>query len=203
MIRAQGFTRCRRDALCSWPPRTPSSRCAICLLFSSRSILTPFSSGEFAGDSRERGQFANDGDHTDARAVRLSLLFAGCFAFNFTHALLIRLVKISTSLYDTLMPLVKDQVSAQIKVCDLSRMTVEVQPADYPSWAAASDFLAREAVSGFRAQHRRALVKANGNVKEIASINAEFAEKIEEEQLAVANTPLEFFAELKTEYNFL
>merc|ERR1712159_822828 len=44
------------------------------------------------------------------------------------------LVKISTSLYESILPLVKTQVESQIKVRDLSRAQVSVQPAEYTSW---------------------------------------------------------------------
>jgi hypothetical protein len=106
-------------------------------------------------------------------------------------------------LYETLMPLVKEQVRSQIKVCDLSQMNVQVSPADYTSWSAAADALTREAVAPIKAQQRRELKKAAGAPDLIASINADFGERIEAEQSAVANTPLEFFCELGTEYNFL
>lgn len=113
------------------------------------------------------------------------------------------LVKISTSLYDTLMPLVKEQVRSQIKVCDLSRMSVEVHPADFASWSAASESLTREAVAPLKADQRRALKRAVGDVAAIERINAEFSERIEKEQTAVANTPLELHLEMSTDYNFL
>ena len=114
-----------------------------------------------------------------------------------------RLVKISSGLYNTLMPLVEEQVRAQIKVTDLTRMSVEVQPADFSSWSAAADQLSREAVAPIKAEQRRALKRAMGDASRIASINAEFAERIEAEQEAVSTTPLEMSVQLSTDYNFL
>ena len=111
--------------------------------------------------------------------------------------------QISSSLYDTLMPLVKEQVRSQIKVCDLSRMSVEIHPADFASWSAASESLTREAVAPIKAEQRRALKKAGGDQGAIERINAEFAERIETEQAAVASTPLEIHLEVSTDYNFL
>mgnify|MGYP001317281466 CR=1 FL=1 len=101
------------------------------------------------------------------------------------------------------MPLVKEQVRSQIKTCDLTQMAVAMHPADYSSWSSAADALSREAVAPLKQEQRRAIKKAGGDQKMISSINADFAERIEAEQTAVANTPLEFFAEISTEYNFL
>ena len=114
-----------------------------------------------------------------------------------------QLVKISSTLYDTLMPLVKEQVRSQIKVCDLSRMSVEIHPADFASWSAASESLTREAVAPLKAEQRRALKKAGGDQGSVDRINAEFAERIETEQAAVASTPLELHLEVSMDYNFL
>ena len=111
--------------------------------------------------------------------------------------------QISSTLYDTLMPLVKEQVRSQIKVCDLSRMSVEIHPADFASWSAASESLTREAVAPLKAEQRRALKKAGGDQELISRINAEFADRIETEQAAVAGTPLEIHLEVSTDYNFL
>lgn len=114
-----------------------------------------------------------------------------------------RLIKISSSLYDTLMPLVRQQVKSQIKVLDLSSMNVTISPADYSNWSAAAEAMSREAVAPIKAEQKRALRRAAGDAEKIAAINAEYEEKIEAEQAAVANTPLEFYIELATTYNFL
>lgn len=45
------------------------------------------------------------------------------------------LVKISQSLFESIMPLVKTQVDSQIKVRDLSAMRIEVSPAEFGSWS--------------------------------------------------------------------
>lgn len=114
-----------------------------------------------------------------------------------------QLVKISTGLYDTLMPLVKQQVESQIRVNDLSKMSVSVAPADHSSWSAAADMLTKEAVAPIKAEQRRAIKRADGDHEAIARINADFAERIEAEQAMVASVPLEFHMALKTKYNFL
>lgn len=101
------------------------------------------------------------------------------------------------------MPLVKQQVESQIRVHDLSKMSVSVAPADHSSWSAAADMLTKEAVAPIKAEQRRAIKRADGDPEAIARINAEFAERIEAEQAMVANVPLEFHMALKTKYNFL
>jgi hypothetical protein len=53
--------------------------------------------------------------------------------------------KISSSLYESILPLVKSQVSSQIKVRDLSKAMVSIQPADHPSWSNARADLIVEA----------------------------------------------------------
>ena len=111
--------------------------------------------------------------------------------------------QISSGLYETLMPLVRQQVKSQIKVLDLSNMSVSIAPADYANWASASEALSREAVAPLKAEQKRALKRAAGDAAKIEAINAEYDEKIEAEQAAVANTPLEFYVELQTTYNFL
>merc|ERR1712159_843246 len=47
------------------------------------------------------------------------------------------LVKISQSLYESILPLVRTQVESQIKVRDFSRAQVTLQPAEYASWSEA------------------------------------------------------------------
>jgi len=101
------------------------------------------------------------------------------------------------------MPLVKEQVKSQIKVCDLSRMQVEIQPADFVSWSAACEQLTKEQVAPLKAEQRRALKKAGDNEAHIASVNEKYSDMIEAQQAEVANLPLEFHVEIATAYNFL
>ena len=101
------------------------------------------------------------------------------------------------------MPLVKQQVKSQIKVLDLSNLAVSIAPADYANWSSAAEALSREAVAPLKAEQKRAIKRAAGDADHIAAINQEYDEKIDAEQAAVANTPLEFYVELETVYNFL
>merc|ERR1712159_658735 len=62
------------------------------------------------------------------------------------------LVKISQSLYDSILPMVKTQVAAQIKVRDLSRCTVTASPAQFASWNEARSELMIEAKKPLKAK---------------------------------------------------
>ena len=55
------------------------------------------------------------------------------------------LVKISSTLYESILPLVKTQVESQIKVRDLSRAQVTIAPSEYASWSEARSDLHVEA----------------------------------------------------------
>ena len=55
------------------------------------------------------------------------------------------LVKISQSLYESILPLVRTQVESQIKVRDFSRAQVSIQPAEFGNWSEARAELMVEA----------------------------------------------------------
>lgn len=114
-----------------------------------------------------------------------------------------QLVKISDQLMNALMPLVEEQVRNSIKVADMNKFSVQIMPADYPSWSAAAEALSREAVAPLRAQQKRALKAANGDQHKIDKINQEFDAKVDEAHQTVATTPLEFSLQLNIAYNFL
>jgi hypothetical protein len=114
-----------------------------------------------------------------------------------------QLVKVSDQLMNALMPLVEEQVRNQIKVADLNKFSVQISPADYPSWAAAAEALSKEAVAPIRAQQKRALAAAQGDTDKMAKINKEYEDKVDEAQQNIATTPLEFSLQLNMMYNFL
>ena len=66
------------------------------------------------------------------------------------------LVKISSGLYDTVMPMVKAQVTTQIKVRDFSEAAVTIAPADFSSWTAVRDAMLSEQKAALKAKVRRA-----------------------------------------------
>jgi len=114
-----------------------------------------------------------------------------------------QLVKISDQLMNALMPLVEEQVRNQIKVADMTKFSIQISPADYPSWAAAAEALSKEAVAPIRAQQKRSIAGARGDTEKIARINEEFEGRVDEAQQNVATTPLEFSLQLNMLYNFL
>ena len=117
-----------------------------------------------------------------------------------------QLIKISTSLYNTLMPLVKDQVRSQIKVADMTKMRVDVSPADYNNWSEVSETLTKEAIAPIKSEHRRALQRLKGveNFKQRQEeVNSYYTEQIEAKMEEISSQPLEFQTEIELEYNFL
>jgi hypothetical protein len=114
-----------------------------------------------------------------------------------------RLIKISTGLYNMLMPLLKDQVRAQIKVADFSAMRLDVAPADFGSWQEVTDVLTKEALGPIKQEHRRALLRVGSDEAKTVEVNAYFAERLETAMADVSNQPHEFFVQLGFAYNFL
>merc|ERR1719454_250092 len=70
------------------------------------------------------------------------------------------LVKISSGLYESILPLVKTQVESQIKVRDLSKAQVSLQPAEFSSWGDARAELMIEAKRPLKAQLQAELAAA-------------------------------------------
>lgn len=119
------------------------------------------------------------------------------------HELPDQLVKISTDLYERLMPLVKEQVTNQIKVADFTHMAVKIAPADFSSWNEVSDKLTSEAVAPIKAEHRRALKRVSGDSQAQKELDMHYQEKIEQQMQKIANTAYEFSVEMQMDYNFL
>ena len=113
------------------------------------------------------------------------------------------MVKISSTLYNSLMPLVQRQIRSQIKVMDFSAMSVQLEPAEFPNWKAACDRLSAEATAPLKAAQRRELREAEGDDASIARINKAYNTKIAERSENVASTPLEFHVEIELNHNFL
>merc|ERR1712159_444183 len=70
------------------------------------------------------------------------------------------LVKISQSLYESILPLVRTQVESQIKVRDFSRASVSLQPAEFSNWSEARSELIVEAKRPLKAQLQAELAAA-------------------------------------------
>lgn len=112
------------------------------------------------------------------------------------------LVKISSSLYESILPLVRTQVESQIKVRDLSRAMVSVQPAEFASWSDARSELIIEAKRPIKAQLAAELAAA-ADESEASSIRAKFEQEEKKLEHQIDHKPLEVHLELGLSYNFL
>jgi len=112
------------------------------------------------------------------------------------------LVKISQSLYESILPLVRTQVESQIKVRDLSRAQVSVQPAEYASWSEARNELMVEAKRPLKAQ-MQAEVSAATSDGEAQRIRGEFEAREKALEHEIDHKPLECHMSLEVSYNFL
>ena len=121
-----------------------------------------------------------------------------------------QMLKISTNLYDTLMPLVKEQVRAQIKVADLSRANIQIQPADFQNWSQAAERLVAEGYGPIEKKKNEEIAALRSSSSEgddlseqISAINAKCEQARKDHESRVLHQPVSFFVELGTTYNFL
>lgn len=112
------------------------------------------------------------------------------------------LVKISTQLYDTIMPMVKAQVESQIKVRDMSTVSVNLQPAEFSNWQEARTSLMEEAKSTLRAK-LEAELSALADDTSIDSIKELYNSRERELEHGMDHTVHTFSAMLDLDYNFL
>lgn len=98
--------------------------------------------------------------------------------------------------------MVKTQVESQIKVRDLSRCAVSIQPAEYRSWEHARNELMLEAKRPIKAQMEHEIAAAVDE-SEVKEIRANFAMKEKTLENELEHKPLEFHANLGISYNFL
>jgi hypothetical protein len=111
-------------------------------------------------------------------------------------------VKISTALYENILPLVKSQVESQIKVRDLSKATVSIQPSEFSSWSDARAELMVEAKRSLKSQLAAELsAAADDNVA--SEIRAAFAARESAIEQDLDHKPLDLSIELAVDYNFL
>jgi hypothetical protein len=113
------------------------------------------------------------------------------------------LVKISSSLFNSIMPLVKTQVDSQIKVRDMSNTSVSVHPSEYSSWSEARNEIQVEAKRPMKAQLASALNSCTGGDDKKAEIRAKFDAQIRALEEEIDHTPLAVHMEIQMEYNFL
>ena len=112
------------------------------------------------------------------------------------------LVKISSNLYETILPMVKTQVESQIKVRDLSQMAVTASPADFNSWDAVRAELMSEAKRGLKARVE-AEIAAAGEDDDLDALRVAFNGEERDVEHAIDHEVHTFSATLEVDYNFL
>jgi hypothetical protein len=114
-----------------------------------------------------------------------------------------QMVKVAQPLYDTLMPLVKEQVRSQIKVCDMSRANVSIHPAEYASWEQVAQRLVVEQQTPITQRREQSIAAMVNSPTDVELIKAEYANKLRDVESKVYHTPRDFFLEITAHYNFL
>lgn len=110
--------------------------------------------------------------------------------------------KISSSLYDALLPVVKQQVESQVRVADFSRFNVEIAPSEHSSWQSAMESLTQERLRPIKAERAQALANLKPDQTE-EQIHAFFDAKELKETHAVQQNPVSFNIECEVTYNFM
>lgn len=96
--------------------------------------------------------------------------------------------------------MVKTQVEAQIKVRDLSKMAVSIQPAEYASWQDARTELIIDAKKPLKAQMNAELSTATSD-GDADAIRDAFSARERQIEHEVDHKPLEFHMQLGVDYN--
>jgi hypothetical protein len=112
------------------------------------------------------------------------------------------LVKISQQLYESILPLVRTQVESQIKVRDLSKMGVSIQPSEYASWQEARTELIIDAKKPLKAQMQSELSAAASDA-DADAIRDAFSARERQIEHEIDHKPLELHMQLGVDYNFL
>lgn len=112
------------------------------------------------------------------------------------------LVKISTQLYETIMPMVKAQVESQIKVRDMSNVSVSLEPAEFSSWQEARTSLMAEAKAGLKAKLEAELASM-ANESQLDGLRDAFSKEERELEHTMDHQVHTFSAILDLDYNFL
>jgi hypothetical protein len=112
------------------------------------------------------------------------------------------LVKISQTLYESILPLVKTQVASQIKVRDFSKMGVTIQPAEYSSWQEARTALILAGKKPLKAK-MHAEISACADDAQADKIREEYNKKMTGVEHDVDHSTYEMHMQLGCDYNFL
>ena len=112
------------------------------------------------------------------------------------------LIKVSSSLFEALLPMVQQQVASQIRVRDFNSASVSISPPEHGTWESVREHLVNERLEGNR-RTLSAAISAAETDDVITELRADFALKQSEVEAAVDNEKHEFNLDLEVQYNFL
>jgi len=112
------------------------------------------------------------------------------------------LVKISSDLYNTVLPMVAAQVGSQIKVRDFSGARVSIKPSEHASWKDARQHLVMQAQKPLRAKQDVELAAA-ADAAESSQIEKAYCAKFADIEQQVDHTPRDIHCTINMKYNFL
>ena len=113
------------------------------------------------------------------------------------------LYKIHSSLYNTILPIVKTQVTNQIHVRDMSKFSIDLSPADYPNWQSAMDALTADKMRSLKAERAQALANCAKSGDKPEDVNAHFDHEEIKITSEVQQTTVAFDIEAELAYGFM
>lgn len=113
------------------------------------------------------------------------------------------LIKVSSSLYDALLPMVQEQVSTQIRVRDFNNASVTIEPAEFNGWAAARESLVRDRKRVLTCEHEASPAAFGASPEDMAKRHADFGALLAAEEAKIDRTKFDVHMELEVAYNFL
>tara|TARA_B100001094_G_C17637301_1_gene533321 strand:+ start:105 stop:560 length:456 start_codon:yes stop_codon:yes gene_type:complete len=111
------------------------------------------------------------------------------------------LVKISSSLYESILPYVKSQVESQIRVRDFSECNVSIHPANFNSWEEARATLSKETSRRIKAQYQAEVAANGGDADRLSQIEATFKAQERNAEHDLLHKPMDVHMCLDVAYN--
>lgn len=117
------------------------------------------------------------------------------------------LVKISQSLYDTLLPLVRTQVASQVKLSDFSDFSVRIKPVNESSWEDVRSNVILGAKKPIQQERDTLLSAVVGDTPESRNeqenIRREYDRKLATTEVKMGNKPMSLLLNLGVGYNYM
>ena len=112
------------------------------------------------------------------------------------------MIKVSSSLYNALLPMVKAQVASQIRVRSFKNANVTIHPPDHSgSWSDVRRTLINESVA-LRRRELESKIKGTMTDDDIESIGAQLREEQQVMEQEIDTTKYDFTVELSAQYQF-